>query len=119
MFPAVGAGRTVFVVRLTDHAQLGNHGAVQTEYRVVGTGPAGPDCGRTAAVRITHGAVGQRLRVVLRPSGPAWCRGKWRGEVVLERRPSCQSSTGSGLPTRCPEFASHILEAGRFVWQVR
>jgi hypothetical protein len=115
--PRRGGPRTVFTVRLTSRAGLGAHGPLAGEYRVRSVGPPKPGCDREATSTIRRGAPGRRLTVVLRPGPGGWCRGDWLGVVLLERGPSCPG--GPAAKPRCPEFASQLLEVGRFRWRIR
>jgi hypothetical protein len=116
--PKRGGPRTVFVVRLTSRQRLSAQGAVAAMYRLGATAPPKRGCDREVISTIDRGAVGQRLRVVLRPGRLAWCRGDWRGVVYLLRGPRCAQGSAASR-SRCPEFASQLIEVGRLRWQVR
>lgn len=116
--PSRGAPQTVFVVRLTSRTRLGARGVLGASYRVGAFGPPKQGCDRVATSIIDRGAAGQRLTVVLRPGPAGWCRGEWRGAVYLEQGPSCAGGPGSAQTRRCPEFASRLVEVGRFGWRV-
>lgn len=116
--PKRGGPRTVFVVHLTSRLRLSPHGVVQAMYRLGATTPPKRGCDREVMSTIHRGAVDERLRVVLRPGRLAWCRGDWSGVVYLLRGPRC--AQGSAAPnSRCPKFASQLIEVGRLRWQVR
>jgi hypothetical protein len=117
--PLAGGPTTQFVVSLTVRALLGGRGAVTTEYRVLGNGPPRRGCDHATFSTVTGARVRQRVGVTLRPSWQGWCRGRWRGEVVLESGPLCSSASSGALPPRCPKLASRIALAGRFTWHVR
>jgi hypothetical protein len=117
--PQRGFPSTVFIVRLTSRVRLGASGFVGSEYRLSSTGPSAPACDREATSTIVRGTADQRLRVVLRPGPMGWCRGYWRGVVLLERGPACTKGPGGVQSRRCPEFASQLIEVGRFTWRVR
>jgi len=117
--PGEGGPRTTFVVRLTSRALLGVHGVFEAAYRVGAAGPSAPACDAAAESTITRGAVGQRLRVAFSPGRIGWCVGQYRGVVYLQRGPHCTQGPVGTQSRTCPEFASQLLEVGRFSWQVR
>lgn len=116
--PRSGGPRTVFIVRLWSRTRLGAHGVLDAVYRIRATGPSTAGCDPGATSTLDRGASGQRLTVVLRPGPTGWCRGDWRGLVLLETGPSCAGGSGAAKAP-CPEFASRLAEVGRFGWRVR
>jgi hypothetical protein len=109
--PRHGTPRTSFVLHLTARENLGVRGVLATSYSVQITGPGGR-CSESLA--ITSGAAGTRLRRRLPRPGSGWCRGRYRGAVLLERGPYCPRP-GPGQPPRpCPLFATQALDAGHF-----
>jgi len=108
------------VVHFTAREDLGVHGVIATDYRVNAAGPARTTCARAASVRVAKGSVGDRLRAVLEPVGRSrWCRGRFRGVVLLERGPYCPKPQSGQPPAPCPEFASQALDTGHFAFRVR
>lgn len=117
--PGRGGRQTTFVVRLTVRAQLGARGVLSAEYRVSAAGPSAPGCVAMAARTLNHGRVGERVTVAFAPPQVGWCAGAYRGVIYLERGPHCTKRPGSAQSPVCPEFASQLVEVGRFGWQVR
>lgn len=117
--PRQGGPRTVFTVKLTSRTRLGAQGVFAAMYRVEGAGPSRTGCDRAVGVTIGRGSAGRRLAAVLRPRPPGWCRGDWRGSVLLETGPNCARGSGAAKTRVCPEFASRLVEVGRFAWRVR
>lgn len=117
--PRRGGPRTVFTVKVTSRTRLGSQGAFTAMYRIEGTGPPRTGCDRALGVTVHHGGPGQRLTVLLRPGPAGWCQGDWRGTVLLETGPNCGQGSGAARTQPCPQFASRLIEAGRFEWHVR
>jgi hypothetical protein len=112
--PRTGGPHTTFVLQLTARQDIGGRGAASSLYTVRVAIPSRPACGRVA--RITSARAGEPISVPLRPAGGAgWCRGRYRGRVLLVRGPNCSPPSSAG----CPRFASRITAAGRFAFRVR
>ena len=112
--PGTGGPHTTYVLHLTARQDVGARGAVSSVYAVRVVLPSRPGCGRVAT--ITSARAGEPVRVRLRPAGGAgWCRGRYRGRVLLVRGPRCPRPS----PAACPRFASTIRAAGRFAFRVR
>jgi hypothetical protein len=116
--PIRGGPQTVFVVHLTSRTRLGVHGVVSAVYRVTARGPVKQRCEREATWMVDRGAVGQRLAGVWHPEAAGWCIGTWRGQVLLEVGPHCARGPTTSQARACPEFASRLIEVGRFEWRV-
>jgi hypothetical protein len=113
--PARGTPSTLFAVGLVARADLGPHQGLTTRYRIrldgrSGAAPAA-GCGAAAAAMVDQGRRGARLTLGLRPGAGGWCRGDYRGTVLLESAPTCRG------PRACPP-ANQSVAVGRFTFQV-
>ena len=118
--PTTGGGHTTFILTLTAGDDLGVRGVLQTDYRVSVSGHANRGCVNTFGASIDRGSKGQRLTLkITQGAGPAWCRGRYHGLVVLERGPYCPKPAPGKPPRPCPLFPSRALDVGRFALRVR
>ncbi len=113
--PARGTPSTVFTVGLVVRANLGVHGGVTTRYGIRldarSGGPLAAGCGEGAPPAVDQGGVGTRVSLTLRPGKGGWCRGGYRGAVLLESTPSCPGN-GACAP------ANGGVTVGRFAFTV-
>jgi hypothetical protein len=111
--PRVGDPHSTYALHLTARHDIGVRGAVATVYAVRVDLPGRPACRDT--VRISSARAGELLTIRLRPPHPGgWCRGRYRGRVLLVRGPNCANPSS----VACPRFASVIRAAGRFGFRV-
>jgi hypothetical protein len=116
--PHAGGRHASFVLTLTAADDLGVHGVLQTDYAINASNAAG-GCHSTFAAKLDAGRKGQQLTLTLAPQPAEWCRGRYRGVVLLERNPYCPTPSPGQPPQACPEFASQALDAGRFAFTIR
>ena len=113
--PARGTPSTVFTVGLVVRANLGVHGGLTTRYGIRlgfrSGGPLAAGCGEGAPLAVDQGRIGMPVSLALRPGTGGWCRGSYRGAVLLESAPSCP-----GTATCRP--ANGGVTVGRFVFTV-
>jgi hypothetical protein len=116
--PHGGGPHTTFVLTLTVADDLGVHGVLQTDYAIDASNAA-RRCHTAFAAKLSAGRRGHRLTLKLAPQAGGWCRGRYRGVVLLERGPYCPKPSPAQPPRPCPEFAFQALDAGRFAFTIR
>jgi hypothetical protein len=116
--PHGGGRHTTFVLTLTAADDLGVHGVLQTDYAIDAFNGAN-GCRSAFAANLSAGHRGQRLSLKLAPAAQGWCRGRYRGVVLLERGPYCPKPGPGRPPPPCPKFATRALDAGRFAFTIR
>jgi hypothetical protein len=99
------------MLSLTARSHLGVTGHVRHDYRILLLGPH-PRCAEFT--EITTGATGARLhKALLAPYYLGWCRGTYRGVVILDTSPVCNPTPGT---PPCVLFATRSLDVGRFTF---
>jgi hypothetical protein len=113
--PAVGGLTAVFAVHVTVHSTLGASGDFRRDYRVLLDGIR-PRC--AVFTELDAARLGSRATILLRPPIElGWCRGPYKGTVLLETNPSCPPPTSSSPP--CHLFATRYQVVGRFSFVAR
>ena len=115
--PRIGSTSTIFTVKLTVRQRLGPHGSVRDSYRLLLAGPR-PRC--AVFTELTSATEGTRVGVKLNPPIElGWCRGTYRGAVLLETNPNCSPAPAGRRTRQCHLFATRYAEAGRFDFRTR
>jgi hypothetical protein len=110
--PQSGSTTASFMLRLTSRQQLGAHGHVRLDYKVVLTGPR-PRC--ATYTLLTTAARGAAASVKLNPPIElGWCRGTIHGVVLLETNPYCPPPPAAGTAQKCHLFATRLRDVGHF-----
>jgi hypothetical protein len=115
--PASGTTTSVFTLHLTAREPAGPSGAVRHTYLILMRGPH-PRC--SVFTQLTMARKGTRVGVALRPPIElGWCRGAFRGEVVLQASPNCVPASPGSATVHCPQFASRLADVGHFRFATR
>ena len=110
--PQSGSTKASFTLRLTSRQQLGAHGHVRLDYKVVLTGPR-PRC--ATYTLLTTAARGAAASVKLNPPIElGWCRGTIHGVVLLETNPYCPPPSAGAKAQKCHLFATRLGDVGHF-----
>jgi hypothetical protein len=113
--PSDGTNETVFRVSFVSHVTLGVSGHVDHDYRAVLLGPTARCSNFTEAAQ---GRADTRISMSLEPPIEyGWCRGTYRGTLVLDAKTYCPPPEHAGVP--CGPLVSRSVAVGRFRFLVR
>lgn len=115
--PASGTTTSVFTLHLTAREHAGPGGAVRHAYLILMRGPH-PRC--SVFTQLTIARKGARVALPLRPPIElGWCRGAFRGEVLVQASPNCGPPSPGTATVRCPQFVTRLADVGHFHFATR
>lgn len=111
--PTTGGLKTVFTLHVHVRSPLGPEGHYLRSYRVLLAGIR-PRC--AVFTLLDAAKLGSTAPVALHPPIElGWCRGPYRGTVLLETNPSCVAASAGQAPS-CAHFATRYQVVGRFTF---
>ena len=116
--PAAGGPRTGFVLRFRNPSRTGIIAGIRRVDKVLVSGPRGSGCVSSVVDSLRPAAASAGMRTVLRPGGGRhWCRGRFRGRLVVYQSAVCNPGPARACPLLLVAPAPQTL--ARFSFEVR
>ena|SRR5947209_1260154 len=117
--PGSGGPHSIFRVRFRAPAAVGASPATSSSYWISASTQSRAGCQWSVTRRVSSAHKGEieYVRLVAGNGSGGWCRGTFRGTVVLVRAPRCGPPIASAV--LCPEFVDIAAQVGKFSFRVR